>query len=52
MGDDVKVDKGKFDALLGRMLSTEPLPKSEVKVRKLKPFYGVVEKSSPISSKQ
>jgi hypothetical protein len=34
---DVKVDKGKFDALLGAMLSTPPLPKSEVKAGKRKP---------------
>jgi hypothetical protein len=37
MGDDVKVDKAKFDSLLGAMLSTPPLPKSEVKVGKRKP---------------
>ena len=37
MSDDIKVDKAKFDALLGAMLPTPPLPKSEVKVAKPKP---------------
>jgi len=37
MGDDVRVDKAKFDSLLGAMLSTPPLPKSAVKVSKPKP---------------
>ena len=35
--DDVKVDKSKFDALLKAMLSTAPLPRSEVRVKKRKP---------------
>jgi hypothetical protein len=34
---DVMVNKTKFDALLGRMLATPPLPKSAVKVAKPKP---------------
>jgi hypothetical protein len=37
VAEDVKVDKCKFDALLQKMLSTPPLPKSEVKVKKRKP---------------
>lgn len=37
MADDVRVDKSKFDALLGAMLSTPPLPSSEVRVAKPKP---------------
>ena len=37
MVEDVKVNKDKFDSLLGVMLSTPPLPKSEVKVGKRKP---------------
>ena len=37
MSDDIKVDKAKFDALLVAMLSTPPLPKSEVKVKNPKP---------------
>ncbi len=36
MADDVKVDKAKFDALLRAMLSTPPLPLSDVVTRKLK----------------
>jgi hypothetical protein len=35
--DDAKVDKSKFDALLKAMLSTAPLPRSEVRVKKRKP---------------
>jgi hypothetical protein len=35
--EDVKVGKVKFDALLGKMLATPPLPKSAVKVAKPKP---------------
>ena len=34
---DATVNKSKFDALLGRMLATPPLPKSAVKVAKPKP---------------
>lgn len=34
---DIAVDKDKFDALLGRMLNTPPLPKTDVKVAKPKP---------------
>jgi hypothetical protein len=34
---DINVDKAKFDALLGKMLATPPLPKSEVKVANPKP---------------
>jgi hypothetical protein len=37
MPDDVRVDKAKFDGLLRKMLSTPPLPKSEVKAGKRKP---------------
>lgn len=37
MPDDLAVDKSKFDVLLGQMLKTPPLPKSEVKVVKPKP---------------
>lgn len=37
MSEDVRVDKAKFDSLLRAMLSTPPLPKSEVKVGKPKP---------------
>jgi len=37
MAKGAKVDKAKFDALLGAMLSTSPLPKSEVKVENPKP---------------
>ncbi len=37
MSNDVVVNKGKFDGLLRRMLTTPPLPKSEVKVAKPKP---------------
>jgi len=35
--EDVTVNKAKFDALLGRMLATPPLPKSAVKVANPKP---------------
>jgi len=31
---DVKVEKRKFDGLLKAMLSTPPLPKSEIETRK------------------
>jgi hypothetical protein len=34
---NVTVDKSKFDALLGKMLVTPPLPKSAVRVAKPKP---------------
>ncbi len=34
---EIAVDKDKFDRLLGRMLATPPLPKSEVKVANPKP---------------
>ncbi len=34
--EGVKVDKGRFDALLRAMLSTPPLPLSEVVTRKPK----------------
>lgn len=34
---EVTIEKGKFDALLQKMLKTPPLPKSEVKVDKPKP---------------
>jgi hypothetical protein len=37
MPDDLVVNKSKFDALLGKMLNTPPLPKSEVKVANPKP---------------
>ena len=37
MPDDVVVNKKKFDALLGKMLATPPLPKAEVKVENPKP---------------
>jgi hypothetical protein len=37
MPDDLVVNKSKFDALLGKMLNTPPLPKSEVKVASPKP---------------
>ena len=40
MGEDVKVDKEKFDALLGAMLSTPPLPKSAVKVSRPRPRHS------------
>lgn len=33
---DVKVDKAKFDTLLRAMLSTPPLPRTEVVTRKSK----------------
>jgi len=33
---DATVDKGKFDGLLRAMLSTPPIPKSELAVRKHK----------------
>lgn len=36
VAEDVKVDKSKFDALLNAMVSTPPLPKSEVKTGKRK----------------
>jgi hypothetical protein len=36
MAQDVKVDKNKFDALLGKMLNTPPLPKAEVKTPRTK----------------
>jgi|HubBroStandDraft_4_1064222.scaffolds.fasta_scaffold5681666_1 hypothetical protein len=35
--NEIVVDKGKFDRLLGKMLTTPPLPKSEVKVANPKP---------------
>jgi hypothetical protein len=34
---DITIEKGKFDALLQKMLKTAPLPKSEVRVTKPKP---------------
>jgi len=34
---EIAIDKGKFDALLKKMLDTPPLPKSEVKVANPKP---------------
>jgi hypothetical protein len=34
---DATVNKSKFEALLGKMLATPPLPKSAVKVAKPKP---------------
>jgi hypothetical protein len=34
---EITVKKKKFDSLLGQMLNTPPLPKSEVKVNKPKP---------------
>ena len=34
---DVSVSKSKFDALLGKMLATPPLPRSEIRVSKPKP---------------
>jgi len=37
MAQDITVDKTKFDSLLGRMLQSPPLPKSEVKVEHPKP---------------
>jgi hypothetical protein len=37
MVEDAKVDKVKFDSLLKAMLSTPPLPKSDVRVKKRKP---------------
>jgi hypothetical protein len=37
MPDDVVVDKKKFDRLLRKMLETDPLPASDVKVAKPKP---------------
>jgi len=37
MPEEIKVDKSKFDSLLGKMLRTPPLPKSDVRVAKPKP---------------
>ena len=37
MVNEVAVNKEKFDKLLRKMLTTPPLPKSEVKVEKPKP---------------
>jgi hypothetical protein len=37
LSSEVAVDKGKFDRLLGKMLTTPPLPKSEIKVANPKP---------------
>jgi hypothetical protein len=37
MSDDIVVNKSKFDSLLQKMLSSPPLPKSEVRVAKPKP---------------
>jgi len=37
MAQDIKVDKSKFDSLLGKMLKTPPLPKGEVKTPRSKP---------------
>ena len=34
---EIAIDKEKFDNLLRKMLTTPPLPKSEVKVAKPKP---------------
>jgi len=34
---DARVDKQKFDGLLRAMINTQPLPKSEVKVKNPKP---------------
>jgi len=34
MTQDITVDKNKFDSLLGKMLTTPPLPKADVKVAK------------------
>ena len=36
MAEDVKVNKQKFDDLLGKMVRMQPLPKSQVKVAKPK----------------
>jgi hypothetical protein len=35
--EEITADKSKFDRLLRKMLSTPPLPKSEVKVANPKP---------------
>jgi len=35
--NEITVDKVKFDQLLGKMLASPPLPKSEVKVANPKP---------------
>jgi len=37
MAQDLKVDKSKFDSLLGKMVNTAPLPKDEVKTPRSKP---------------
>jgi len=37
MGSDAVADKDKFDRLLRKMLQTQPMPKSDVKVAKPKP---------------
>jgi hypothetical protein len=37
MAQDLKVNKNKFVALLGKMLKTLPLPSSEVKTPRSKP---------------
>ena len=37
MAQDIKVDKSKFDSLLGKMLAIPPLPKDEVKTPRSKP---------------
>jgi hypothetical protein len=41
MAKDIQIEKDKFDALLKVMVSTPPLPKSEVKVKKPKPKKSV-----------
>ena len=37
MPKDIIVDRTKFDALLGKMLNTPPLPKADIHVAKPKP---------------
>jgi hypothetical protein len=37
LSSDITVDKDKFDRLLGKMLASPPLPKSEIKVANPKP---------------
>jgi hypothetical protein len=37
IADEITVDKSKFDALLGKMLKSPPLPKDQVKVDSPKP---------------
>ena len=51
MDQNLKVDKAAFDAVLGKLLSSRPMPKSTISPKRARPKKATDRKKQPASDR-